>query len=66
MLVLLQMMTFDDWGAIMRDVVDVYPFAWIYFVSFLILNAFILFNMIIGIIVDTMSREVEKNQDKDS
>ncbi len=63
MLVLLQMITYDDWAAIMGDVVDVYPFAWIYFVSFLILNAFILFNMIIGIIVETMSREVEKDKD---
>ena len=60
MLLLLQVLTFDDWGAIMRDVVSVYPFAWVYFVTFLILNAFILFNMIIGIIVDAMSQQVEK------
>ena len=60
MLLLLQVLTFDDWGAIMRDVVNVYPFAWAYFVTFLILNAFILFNMIIGIIVDAMSHQVEK------
>ena len=63
MLVLLQMITYDDWAAIMGDVLVVYPFAWIYFVSFLILNAFILFNMVIGIIVDVMTREV--NIDKD-
>ena len=61
MLILLQMMTFDDWGAIMRDVVNVYPFAWTYFVSFLVLNAFILFNMIVGIIVEAMARHAEKD-----
>ena len=61
MLVLLQMITYDDWGAIMRDVMEVYPIAWIYFVSFLILNAFILFNMIIGIVVDVMAREYNKD-----
>ena len=59
MLVLLQMITYDDWAAVMRDVLEVYPFAWIYFVSFLILNAFILFNMIIGIIVDVMAKEAQ-------
>jgi voltage-gated sodium channel len=59
MLVLLQMITYDDWAAVMRDVLEVYPFAWIYFVSFLILNAFILFNMVIGIIVDVMAREAQ-------
>lgn len=61
MLVLLQMITYDDWGAIMRDVMEVYPIAWIYFVSFLILNAFILFNMIIGIVVDVMAKEYNKH-----
>ena len=59
MLVLLQMITYDDWAAVMRDVLEVYPWAWIYFVSFLILNAFILFNMVIGIIVDVMAREAQ-------
>ena len=61
MLVLLQMITYDDWGAIMRDVMEVYPVAWVYFVSFLILNAFILFNMIIGIVVDVMAKEYNKH-----
>ena len=61
MLVLLQIITYDDWGAIMRDVMEVYPIAWIYFVSFLILNAFILFNMIIGIVVDVMAKEYNKH-----
>ena len=60
MLVLLQMITYDDWAAIMHDVMRVYPLAWIYFVSFLILNAFILFNMVIGIIVDVMMKESNK------
>ena len=45
----------------MRDVVNVYPFAWTYFVSFLVLNAFILFNMIVGIIVEAMARHAEKD-----
>jgi voltage-gated sodium channel len=59
MLVLLQLITYDDWAAVMGDVLEVYPYMWIYFVSFLILNGFILFNMVIGIIVDVMSREAQ-------
>ena len=61
MLVLLQMATYDDWAAVMMDVVEVYPYAWIYFVSFLIINAFVLMNMVIGIIVDVMSEEAKKD-----
>ena len=59
MLVLLHLITYDDWAAVMGDVLEVYPYMWIYFVSFLILNGFILFNMVIGIIVDVMSREAQ-------
>ena len=53
------LITYDDWAAVMGDVLEVYPYMWIYFVSFLILNGFILFNMVIGIIVDVMSREAQ-------
>ncbi|MDG1016495.1 MAG: ion transporter [Woeseiaceae bacterium] len=59
MLVLLQLITYDDWAAVMGDVLEVYPYMWVYFVSFLILNGFILFNMVIGIIVDVMSRDAQ-------
>jgi hypothetical protein len=38
----------------MGEVIDVYPFAWIFFVSFIIVNAVILLNMVIGVIVDVM------------
>jgi len=39
----------------MGNVLDVYPFAWIFFLSFIIINAVILLNMVIGVIVDVMT-----------
>jgi voltage-gated sodium channel len=39
----------------MAQVIDVYPYAWIFFVSFIIINAVILLNMVIGVIVDVMT-----------
>jgi voltage-gated sodium channel len=39
----------------MAQVIDVYPYAWIFFVSFIIVNAVILLNMVIGVIVDVMT-----------
>jgi len=47
--------TYDDWAAIMGEVIEVYPLAWIFFVSFIIVNAVILLNMVIGVIVDVMT-----------
>lgn len=57
MLTLVQVATYDDWAAIMRQLTIVYPAAWIYFVSFIIVNAVVLLNMVIGVIVDVMTKE---------
>jgi voltage-gated sodium channel len=54
LITLVQVATYDHWAAIMGEVIDVYPFAWIFFVSFIIVNAVILLNMVIGVIVDVM------------
>ena len=52
LITLVQVATYDDWANI--QVIDVYPYAWIFFVSFIIVNAVILLNMVIGVIVDVM------------
>ena len=57
MLTLVQVATYDDWAEIMRELIVVYPVAWIYFVSFIIINAVVLLNMVIGVIVDVMTKE---------
>ena len=54
MLTLVQVATYDDWAVVMRELIVVYPVAWIYFVSFIIINAVVLLNMVIGVIVDVM------------
>ena len=57
MLTLVQVATYDDWAVVMRELIVVYPVAWIYFVSFIIINAVVLLNMVIGVIVDVMTKE---------
>jgi voltage-gated sodium channel len=44
----------------MGDVIGVYPLAWVYFVSFIIINAVVLLNMVIGVIVDVMTIEAKQ------
>ena len=55
LITLVQVATYDDWAAVMGNVLEVYPYAWIFFVSFIIINAVILLNMVIGVIVDVMT-----------
>ena len=49
----------------MGRVLQTNPFAWIYFVFFIIINAVILLNMVIGVIVDVMISENNKASIKD-
>ena len=61
MLTLVQVATYDDWGMIMSRILDDYPIAWLYFVTFIIVNAVVLLNMVIGVIVDVMTTEAKDN-----
>lgn len=60
-LTLAQVATYDDWAAIMDIVIDTHPYSWIYFVSFILITSVVLLNMVIGIIVDVMSRDANNN-----
>ncbi len=55
---LFQVMTLESWSmGIVRPVMDVYPMAWLLFVPFIILTAFAVLNLFIGVIVDAMQSE---------
>jgi len=54
---LFQIATFENWPDIMQVQFSVNGYSWIFFFSFIIIIAFILMNMIVGIIVDTISEE---------
>jgi|TARA_Y100000816_G_scaffold44460_1_gene27866 voltage-gated sodium channel len=60
-LTLAQVATYDDWAAVMTNVLDAHPYSWIYFISFILVTSVVLLNMVIGIIVDVMSRDAREN-----
>jgi voltage-gated sodium channel len=52
---LFQIMTLESWSmGIVRPVMEVYPYAWAFFVPFIIIATFTILNLFIGIIVSTM------------
>ncbi|MEM6821821.1 MAG: ion transporter [Verrucomicrobiota bacterium] len=52
---LFQIMTLESWSmGIVRPVMEVYPYAWAFFVPFIIVATFTILNLFIGIIVSTM------------
>jgi voltage-gated sodium channel len=57
---LFQIMTLESWSmGIVRPVMEVYPLAWLLFVPFIIITAFTVLNLFIGVIVDAMQSEHE-------
>ncbi|MEM9971037.1 MAG: ion transporter [Pseudomonadota bacterium] len=55
---LFQIMTLESWSmGIVRPVMEVYPWAWLLFVPFIIMTAFAVLNLFIGVIVDAMGSE---------
>jgi len=57
---LFQIMTLESWSmGIVRPVMEVYPFAWAFFVPFILVTAFAVLNLFIGVIVNAMQTEHE-------
>ena len=52
---LFQIMTLESWSmGIVRPVMEVFPYAWAFFVPFIIVSSFTVLNLFIAIIVDSM------------
>lgn len=65
-LTLCQIMTLDSWvSEIARPVIQTYPFAWIYFISYTFIAALVFMNFITAIFVDAIKDERKsKKQDR--
>ena len=60
MLTLFRVATFEDWTDVMYETMEVYPLSWMFYISFIILSAFVFLNMMIGVVIDVMQKEHEK------
>lgn len=58
---LFQIMTLESWSmGIVRPVMQEHPWAWAFFVPFIIVTAFSVLNLFIGLLVNTMQSAVEE------
>jgi voltage-gated sodium channel len=57
---LFQIMTLESWSmGIVRPVMEQFPYAWLFFIVFILCTSFTVLNLFIGIIVSAMQREHE-------
>ncbi|MGB5556669.1 MAG: ion transporter [Paracoccaceae bacterium] len=63
---LFQIMTLESWSmGIVRPVMEVFPMAWAFFVPFIIITAFSVLNLFIGLLVNTMQAAVEEEAEEE-
>ena len=60
MLTLFRIATFEGWTEVMYETMKVYPLSWFYYLTFIFIVAFVFLNMMIGIVVETLQEEHEK------
>ena len=66
---LFQIMTLDSWSmGVCRPVMEVYPWSWAYFIPFVLISAFVMMNVVIGVVVNAVSGVTEQvvGQDTES
>ncbi|ANU06331.1 Ion transport protein [Paraurantiacibacter namhicola] len=58
---LFQIMTLESWSmGIVRPVMAEFPYAWVFFVTFILITSFIVLNLFIGVIVNAMSEATDE------
>ena len=56
MLTLFRILTFEGWSDVMYEGMAIHPWSWIYFVSFIIIAAFVFFNLFVAVIIGEMEK----------
>lgn len=60
---LFQIMTLESWSmGIVRPIMEIYPWAWVFFVPFVLVTSFVVLNLFIAIIVNAMHEEADEEQ----
>ncbi len=67
LITLFRVLTLEDWTDVMYSAMELYPLAWIFFVSFVVIAAFIVINLFIAVVINNLHKaqhEMELVQDE--
>ena len=59
---LFQIVTLDDWSTIMGTAIELEPAAWIYFISFVAISAFIVTNLFIAVVIRNLDEATQEHR----
>lgn len=58
-------LTLEGWPDVSRDVMESMPYAWIYFVTYIAINSFAVFNLMIAVIITAMHKEYDEHAEEE-
>ncbi|MFS1524149.1 ion transporter [Microbulbifer sp. 2304DJ12-6] len=64
LLSLFRIVTFEDWTDIMYIAMEAMPWAWVYFVSFVVMGAFVMINLFIGVVLNNLEEAKLRRMDE--
>lgn len=56
---LFQIMTLEGWAEIATGVMEEYPWAWIFFIGYILVATFLVLNLVIGVVVSSIQSRIE-------
>lgn len=67
MLTLFTVLTLEGWNDVLREGMEVHPWSWVYFVSFVLIASLLLINILIAVIINATedAREIQHLEDLD-
>lgn len=54
LLTLFQVATLEGWAEVMYDAMEATPWAWVYFISFVIVGTFVMINMFVAVVINSL------------
>jgi len=65
MLTLFRILTFEDWTDVMYETMEVYPWSWVFYISFIVIAAFVFFNLFVAVIIGEMQKLQNADADEE-
>jgi len=57
---LFTVMTLEGWVEIVKEMMPKFPYVWVFFITFIVTTTFMVLNLFIGVVVNAMQKEHEK------
>lgn len=62
---LFQVMTLEGWSdGVVRPIMEVHPYAWLFFIPFILATSFTALNLFIGVVVNAMESEIQADREE--